>query len=74
MANPWLKKNPLMSLWLSSAHSIAGVTGARLAAQARQQATWAAQQAVGEIVKFWTVAALAPTRPAPVAKRRKARK
>jgi hypothetical protein len=34
MANPWLKKNPLMSMWLSSANA----AGAREASLRRRQA------------------------------------
>ena len=36
MANPWMKKNPLMSLWLSAANRVAGSVRGQVAAQARR--------------------------------------
>lgn len=74
MANPWLKKNPFMSLWLSSANRVAGTVRGRVAAEAKRQTTSAAQQASNDIVKFWTDAAMGTATPATVAKRKKARK
>lgn len=39
MANPWTKKNPLLSLWLSAANAWAGAArGAMTAAAKRQMA------------------------------------
>lgn len=37
MANPWLKKNPIMSLWLSTAHRVAGTLRGQATAQARRR-------------------------------------
>ena len=37
MKNPWLKKNPFMSLWLSGANSIIGSARAQATAEARRQ-------------------------------------
>ena len=37
MANPWLKKNPFMSMWLSTANRVAGSLRAKATAQARRQ-------------------------------------
>jgi len=74
MANPWLKKNPFMSLWLSSANRVAGSVRGQVAAEAQRQTAWVAQQASNDIVKFWTDAAMGTARPATAAKRRKARK
>ena len=39
MANPWLKKNPFMSMWLSGANSIANTARVRIAAEAKRQTT-----------------------------------
>jgi hypothetical protein len=58
MKNPWTKKNPFLSMWLSGANAVAG--------SARGQATAAAKRGT---VAFWT-AALQP----PKAKKRKARR
>lgn len=73
MANPWLKKNPFMSLWLSSANRVAGSVRGQVAAEAKRQATSAAQQAANDMVKFWTAAATGTATPAAPARRRKAR-
>jgi hypothetical protein len=36
MSNPWLKKNPFMSLWLSTANRMAGSLRGQAAAQIKQ--------------------------------------
>jgi hypothetical protein len=60
MKNPWTKKNPFMSMWLSGAHKAAGAarsqaaaTFAREAARARKSATTAANE---QILDFWSAA------------------
>ena len=37
MSNPWLKKNPFMSLWLSEANRMAGSLRGQATAQAKRQ-------------------------------------
>jgi hypothetical protein len=37
MANPWLKKNPFMSMWLSTANHVAGTLRGQATAQAKRQ-------------------------------------
>ena len=37
MANPWLRKNPFMSMWLSMANRAAGPLRSQVAAQAKRQ-------------------------------------
>jgi hypothetical protein len=68
MANPWLKKNPFMSMWLSGAHSVAGSARAQATAHAKRQAATATTQAVDDLVGLW----FSGFAPAPV-KRRKRR-
>ena len=51
MANPWLKKNPFMSLWLSAANRVAATVRGQATAQARRQ------------VKAATVEAISPPAP-----------
>ena len=70
MTNPWLKKNPFMSLWLSGANTAAGSMRGHAAAQAKRQAATAKRQATAamthatmDILNFWT-GALAPSPPA----------
>ena len=73
MANPWLKKNPFMSLWLSGANRVAGSVRGQVAAEAKRQAALATRQAGNEMIKFWTGAATTNLAP-PVVKRKRARK
>ena len=37
MSNPWLKKNPFMSMWLSAANRAAGTMRNQATAQAKRQ-------------------------------------
>ena len=39
MRNPWIKKNPLMSMWLSGANAVFGAARGRATAEAKRQAT-----------------------------------
>jgi len=59
MTNPWMKKNPFMSIWLSGANAVAN--------RARGQATIAAKQQSREIIKqatrFWARTWLAAVTP-----------
>ena len=48
MKNPWLKKNPLMSLWLSGANKVAGAVRGQAAAAVKREATRASKVAVAE--------------------------
>ena len=56
MANPWLKKNPFMSMWLSGAHSVANSARGQVAAQAKRQSTTAVNHAAQDVVAFWAEA------------------
>ncbi len=71
MKNPWTKKNPFMSMWLSGANAVAGSARARMTAEARRQAKIVEIEAARQVVGFWTDVLSAP-KPAP-AKRRKRR-
>ena len=57
MKNPWLKKNPLMSLWLSGASKVAGAARGQAAAAVKREATRASKDAVAEgtrqVLDFW---------------------
>jgi len=37
MANPWLKKNPFMSIWLSAANRVAATARGQATAQVKRQ-------------------------------------
>lgn len=45
MSNPWLKKNPFMSMWLSSFNQVAGTMRSQATAQAKRQITTAVNKA-----------------------------
>jgi hypothetical protein len=70
MSNPWLKKNPFMSMWLSSASRVAGSVRGQAAAQVKRQSAQAARQASNDWINLWTGAASACL-PAPGSARRK---
>jgi hypothetical protein len=59
MANPWLKKNPFMSMWLSGANAAAGSLRGHAMGQAKRQAASTMTQATNVMIGAWT-AALAP--------------
>jgi len=51
MSNPWLKKNPFMSMWLSMANRMAGTVRAQATAQAKRQISAAVAKATDENLK-----------------------
>jgi hypothetical protein len=67
MSNPWLKKNPFMSMWLSTANRMAGSLRGQARAQAKRQAEAAVTGVTSESIKLWS-AAMTP----PAAKKTKA--
>jgi hypothetical protein len=67
VANPWTKKNPLLSMWLSGAHALAGRARSAGAAEAKRQQTSLTKQAAS----FWSGAGLAATKPKPKTKHRR---
>lgn len=69
MSNPWLKQNPFMSMWLSSANRVAASTRGQVAAEVKRQAATATRNANNDWIKLWTGLGTA----APV-KRKKSRK
>jgi hypothetical protein len=54
MSNPWLKKNPFMSLWLSAANRAAGSMRAQATAQVKRQVKAAVTEATRENLKLWS--------------------
>ena len=60
MNNPWLKKNPFMSLWLSAAHKAAGATRAMVGAEAKRQFTAAVKKGAQASLEARPGAASAP--------------
>ena len=56
MRNPWLKKNPYLSMWLSASNAVTGAVIAQTKAQARRQAATASTLAVREVAEAWSAA------------------
>jgi hypothetical protein len=54
MSNPWLKKNPFMSVWLSTANRMAGSLRGQATAQAKRQVKTALTEATNENIKLWS--------------------
>ena len=53
MANPWTKKNPLMSLWLSGANRAASTARGQITAQVKRSATQANKKAASDLTQAW---------------------
>lgn len=54
MANPFLKKNPLMSMWLSSANAVAGQARGKATAAVKRQSAATVSQAGKEVAELWS--------------------
>ena len=65
MANPWTKKNPLLSMWLSGANALAGRARGAGTAEAKRRQTSLIKQAA----RLWSGAGLADAKPKPKRKR-----
>jgi len=63
MSNPWLKKNPFMSMWLSGANSVANSARGRIANEAKRQSTTAITKATSDMFSLWTGAMTSATAP-----------
>lgn len=61
MANPCLKKSPLMSMWLSAANRVAASVRGQATAQAKRQISAAVTEATNENIKLWTATDSPPT-------------
>ena len=72
MSNPWLKKNPFMSMWLSGANKVTGRARGQASAAIKREADQAAAAvsaaAARQVTDFWTRTLTQP--PAPARKRR----
>lgn len=70
--NPWLRKNPFLSMWLSGANAVAGAARGTATAYAKKQMASAVAQNTKAVTDFW-LAALTPPKPPKPAKRKKRR-
>ena len=62
MRNPWLKKNPYLSMWLSASNAATGAVLAQAKAQTRRQAATASTLAARKVAEAWTAAMFGTTR------------
>jgi hypothetical protein len=53
MKNPWIKKNPLMSMWLSGANSMLGAARSQAIAQAKRQAATMMAEGTRHMFRVW---------------------
>lgn len=54
MSNPWLKKNPFMSMWLSGANRIAGTFRGRASAQVKRHVNATMTEAASASRRIWS--------------------
>jgi hypothetical protein len=69
MRNPWIKKNPLMSMWMSGANAVIGAARSRATAEGKRQATTMMTRGTKQMARFWTGALMT----APPRKRKRSR-
>ena len=60
MNNPWMARNPFLSMWLSAANSTLGAARGQALSFARQQQAAMMNEAGKAMFAFWTGAAAAP--------------
>jgi len=54
--NPWLKKNPFISMWLSGANPMANSARGQIGAEVKRQSTAAADKHFSDMFATWTKA------------------
>jgi hypothetical protein len=62
MSNPWLKKNPLMSMWLSGANSVAHAARGKIGAEVDRQSSIVISRVATDIADAWLATAPASKR------------
>jgi ethanolamine utilization microcompartment shell protein EutL len=58
MSNPFGKKNPFLSMWLSGAHSVAARMRGQATAEVKRQANAAAKKVTKDATDMWANALL----------------
>ncbi len=71
MRNPWMKKNPALSLFLSGANAWAGTARGLWMKEARRQQADAASAGLKHMADFWSAALTPPSPGRKKAKRRR---
>jgi hypothetical protein len=62
--NPWGKKNPLLSFWLSGANAVFGATRSQMTAALHRQMNEAITDSTKQVLAFWGMNTPARKRPA----------
>ena len=62
MKNPWTKKNPFMSMWLSGANAAIGSARGRAAAESKRQTNAMVAEGTKQVLDFWTSALTSPAK------------
>ena len=70
MKNPWMRKNPFLSMWLSGANAVAGSLRGHAAAEAHRQMQAAINQGAKAATDFW-IQTLTPPQPKKSRRRKK---
>lgn len=65
--NPWGKKNPFLSMWLSGANAVLGKTRSQVTANVRRHANAAMDEGTRQALALWGLG----TRPATKKRRRR---
>jgi hypothetical protein len=52
--NPWTKKNPFMSMWLSAANEVMGAARGQASAAAKRQLAQTQVEGTRQVIDFWT--------------------
>jgi hypothetical protein len=63
MKNPWIKKNPFMSMWLSGANAVIGSARSRATAASKRQTNALVTQGTKQVIDLWSSALTAPAKP-----------
>lgn len=67
-SNPWTKKNPFMSMWLSAANKAAGSARGQATSAAKRQVAMTQSELTRQMLDFWSGK---PATPAPRKKTRR---
>jgi hypothetical protein len=59
LKNPWIKRNPLLSMWMSGANAAMGRARGQAIAEGRRQAAFAVAAGTKKRIQFWTDATTA---------------
>ncbi|NUZ07878.1 hypothetical protein [Piscinibacter koreensis] len=66
MRNPWTKKNPFMSMWLSGANKVAGAARGQASAAVKREVSRASKTGAAEagkqVLDFWSAAFGSPAK------------